>query len=191
MAQCVSELPSYRPPAPSRVWRGMLVLAALTLAASAARAQETRARISLPGWRAPFPIEDVVIDVSLDAPSGKAFTAIAGAFDDLKIPVDTRDSVAGLIGSMRILPSGSLGGLRLSRILDCGQGPTGAPNAESYRLTVVLLVLLDPIDASHTKVRIGLVASGQEPGGSNRIQCGSSGRMEEVLQQTAAKRLSK
>jgi hypothetical protein len=155
----------------------------LCCAASAAAAQQTRARVGLPGYRDLFPIEDVTIPFTLNAPVGPSFAAVRAAFEELKVPVTVDDSVVRLIGNMKLPASGTLSGYRLSRLFDCGLRAMGGPNADAFRLTIVFLALLDTEDATHTKLRVGLVAGGEPVGGARRdaVQCGSTGVLEARL----------
>jgi hypothetical protein len=167
------------------------LLFVLCVASSSLSAQKTRASIGLPGFVDRFPIEDVTIPFTLDAPVGKAYAAVKAAFADLKIPLTTDDSAAGLVGNQRALAQLEFGGFRMSRIFDCGESTTMGHRADSYRLTIVLLALLDPLDASHTKLQVGLVA-GATPGTgarSDAVQCGSSGTLEAKLVALATARL--
>jgi hypothetical protein len=79
----------------------------------------------------------------------------------------------------------------MSRIFDCGEKSTMGPNADSYRLTIVFLALLDSLDASHTKLRVGFVASAVPSSGSRTeaLQCGSTGVIEAKLVELASARL--
>jgi len=167
----------------------VLCLAPIALAVSLG-AQETRARIRLPGFKEPFPIEDVVVPFELNAAFSKAFAAVAAAFDDLELPVNISDKSQGLVGNTKIQALRDLAGNRLTRLLDCGSKSTGL-NAETYRISLVFLALLDSIDANHTKVRVGFTAGAEPPGGSARdaVNCSSSGVLEQQLIDLAKLRL--
>lgn len=156
------------------------VAAMLVSCATVATSQESRAHVSLPGWKMPFPIEEIVVDFPVAAPTARVYRAVASILDDLQIPIDTRDSVGGLVGSMRFQPPPSLAGRRLSQLLDCGSSATGA-RADSYKVTATFLALLDAPDAQHTKLRLGFVGSGQDRAGVNRVQCSSTGVLEGLV----------
>ncbi len=164
---------------------------ALCCAASVTAAQPTRARIGLPGYRDLFPIEDVTIPFTLNAPVESSYAALRAAFEDLKVPASVDDSVVRLIGNMRLSAVSTLAGYRLSRLFDCGMRAAGGPNADAFRLTIVFLVLLDPDDRTHTKLRVGLVAGGEPVGGARRdaVQCGSTGVLEARLVELATAHL--
>jgi hypothetical protein len=145
-------------------------------------AQETRARIRLPGFRDPFPIEEITVQFELKAPMGKAFDAVTAAFEDLKLPTVVSDRPKGLLGNTKIQAMVNMAGHRLSRVFDCGSKST-TQNADSYRLSIVFLALLDSVNATHTTLRVGLVASGEPQGGSigQAVTCASSGLLEQEL----------
>ena len=73
----------------------------------------------------------------------------------------------------------------------CGLTTMGQNNADTFRLTMVFLALLDPVDASHTKVRVGFVAGGEPVAGARRdaVTCGSTGVIEAKLVELASMRL--
>ena len=163
---------------------------AVVVAAAGLPAQTTRMRITLPGFREPFSIEDVSSPFELAAPAGKSYPAVKAALAELKVQLSVDDSAGGLLGNTKLVGMGSFLGYRLSRLLDCGDGATG-PVADSYRLAIVFLVLLDPIDGARTKMRVGFIAGGQDISGTSKIAvtCGSRGTIEEKLFQLTAKRL--
>ena len=167
------------------------LLLVLCFASAPLAAQKTRASIGLPGFIDRFPIEDVTIPFTLDAPVGKAYAAVKAAFAELKIPLTTDDSVGGLVGTQRALAQLEFGGFRMSRVFDCGESTTMGHRADTYRLTIVFLALLDPLDATHTKLQLGLVAGGTPTTGarSDAVQCGSSGTLEAKLVALASARL--
>lgn len=146
-------------------------------------AQSSRAVVSLPGFPAPFRIEDVVVPYDFDAPAAKVYAAVKASFDELKIPIAVDDTTARLVGNAKLQASGSFADARLSRLLDCGAGAV-QQNADTYRLSMALLVLWDADGPMRTKVRIGFTAGGQDLTGISKtaVSCGSTGRLEERLQ---------
>lgn len=159
-------------------------------AVSTLAAQPTRARVGLPGFQDQFPIEDVALSFTLDAPVDRSYAAVKAAFADLKVPVDVDDSVGGVVGKQRSTAQINFVGYRMSRLFNCGMSTMGQ-NADSFRLTIVFLALLDPVDASHTKLRVGFVAGAEPVSGprGNAVQCGSTGVIEAKLVELASNRL--
>lgn len=162
----------------------------LVLALPALSAQESRARIGLPGFRDIFPIEDVAQPYELPGPYRKSYAAVKAAFAELKLDLTVDDSLAGLIGNKKVSARVNFLGYRLSRLLDCGMTTVGE-NADSFRLSIVLLALLDPVDETRTKLRIGFIAGGEPVSGPRRdaVTCGSSGVIEARLVQMASRYL--
>jgi hypothetical protein len=167
------------------------LLLALSCISASLPAQATRASIGLPGFGSQFPIEDVTILFTLNAPRGKSYAAVKAAFADLKIPLTVDDSTGGLVGNQRDIAQLNFAGYRMSRIFDCGEASNTGPRADSYRLTIVLLALVDSVDASHTKLQVGFVAGATPPTGSraDAVQCGSKGTLEAKLVEVASARL--
>lgn len=154
-------------------------------------AQESRALIWLPGWIEKFPIEDVTVPFTLDAPLAKSYDAVKAAFADLKVPTVVDDPHNWIVGNQAINAQLSFAGYRGSRILDCGERSATGQNADSFRLTIVFLALLDPVDSTHTKLRVGFAAGAIPPSGtrSDGVTCGSKGVLEARLDALAAAHL--
>ena len=167
------------------------LLLVLCCAAAPLAAQQSRALIWLPGWIQKFPIEDVTTPFTLDAPMSRSYAAVKAAFADLKVPVNVDDPVNHVVGSQQISAQVSFAGYRMSRLLDCGERTSTGPNADSFRVTIVFLALLDPVDSTHTKVRAGFAAGGIPATGtrSDGVQCGSKGVIEAKLEALASAHL--
>jgi hypothetical protein len=167
------------------------ILFVLCCAATTLSAQQSRAMIGLAGWKNRFPVEDVAIPFTLDASKEKSFAALKTAYEDLNLTPDVNDAALGIVGVQLVKVSTTFAGLRMSRAFDCGAGSMGAQNADSYRLSVVFLTLVDAQDARHTKLRIGVVASGVAAGGSpsSAVQCSSTGALEAKLVELATAHL--
>ena len=163
------------------------LLFAVCCLASSVAAQPSRAMIALGGWRSKFPIEDVTVPFTLDAPLAKSYAAVKAAFAGLKVSLSVDDSTGGLVGKQYASAQTMFAGYRMSRIFDCGVSSTMGPNADSFRLTIVFLALLDRLDATHTKLRVGFVASAVPSSGSRsaEVQCGSTGVIEAKLVELA------
>lgn len=166
-----------------RLHHRTLLSALLCIAALPLGAQRSRAVISLPGYLAPFRIEDVTMPYSFDASASRVYAAVKASFDDLKIPLMVDDTTARLVGNGKLEARGSFADIRLSRLFDCGASATGQ-NADTYRLSFVLLVLYDPDGPTRTKVQIGFIAGGHDIAGTSKVAvtCGSTGRLEEKIQ---------
>lgn len=153
-----------------------LVLALLVVPA-AGEAQRRRVAVTLFG--AQVVLDTIGSPVTVDAPPGETFAAAALVLENLGIKADVRDSAGGMIGNIRLVRSRRLDRTPLSVFLDCGSTMTGL-RADYYRVTMPVLVMLDPIGADRTTLRIAIVASAQDPTGSSNqpVLCGSTGALE-------------
>src|ERR1035437_7775744 len=85
-------------------------------AATTLVAQPSRAMIGLVGWRDKFPIEDVTLPFTLDAPLAKSYAAVKAAFAELKVRIDMDDPAGGLVGVQLTKAQNTFAGYRMSRI---------------------------------------------------------------------------
>jgi hypothetical protein len=167
------------------------LLIVLCCSVTALSAQQSRSLVSLSAWTVKFPIEDVAIPFTLAASSEKSYAALKTAYEDLNLTIDTDNPPGGIVGVQLAKAQTMFAGFRMSRLFDCGEGTNGVPNADSFRLSIVFLTLVDAQDASHTKLRIGVVASAVPSSGSRTgaVQCGSKGVLEQKLVDLASAHL--
>lgn len=159
------------------LFAGLLALGA-TLPSSAA-AQRTRLRVALPAFGAQVVMDTLGELRDVGAPPGKVFRAATMVLQNLKIPIDVSDSAGGLVGAAKLTRSRNLSGSALSRYLECGSNLTG-PRADSHRIQMPLLILIDAGPNGTTKLRIALVGSAQDNSGVSNtpVMCGSTGALE-------------
>jgi hypothetical protein len=172
--------------------RKLLLLIALAGNAAVLPAQYARARVWLPGYQTQLALDTLTPPTALDAPYGKVYTAAIAAFNELKIPLDTRDSIRGLVGNLSLKKTGSLAGEQMSRWMNCGVGMTG-PNADNWRIYIAVAALLDRVaETNKTAIRVALAASAQDMQGNAKdpVTCGSSGGIEARILESVQKRIS-
>jgi hypothetical protein len=170
--------------------RRLLVAVALCCAQAGAGAQATRARIVLPGYRDPFPIEDATADFTVDASLRKTWDAVVAVFDDYGVPLTMADTVRWTVGNGLFNRRTTFAGALMSHWLDCGGASMGTPNADHYRLSLVLLALLDADGPSKTRLRIGFIGGGvDEAATSIAVSCGSRGTFEIKMFEAVKKKL--
>ena len=168
----------------------LVMVATLCCVAVGAGAQDTRARISLPGYQEAFPIEVATTEFSVDAPMRKTYDAIIAVFDDYGVPLTMADTIRWIVGNGLFSRRTTFAGGLMSHWVDCGEGSMGTPNADRYRLSLVLLALLDPDGPSKTRLRIGFIGSGVDDGSTNRaVSCGSRGALEIKMVDAIKKKL--
>lgn len=155
----------------------------LALAVAAPVAAQTpivaRLRVQLPAYRSPVIMDTLVMPAEHDAPYAAAWAAAERVFYELKISTDKRDSAQGVLAATRYTKSSNMAGQAMSRFMNCGMGMTG-PNADHYRISMAVAVLLTPISPTRTRIGVGLAASGMNMQGASTdpVMCGSSGRLE-------------
>lgn len=156
------------------------ILATLVVIPTTAEAQ--RRRVALPLFGAQVVMDTLGERVAMNARPGEVFAAAALVLENFGIQADVRDSVGGLIGNIGLTRSRRLNRTPLSVFLNCGSSMTGL-RADYYRVTMPLLVMLDPLDSARTNMRIALVASAQDPTGTSNqpVLCGSTGALESRL----------
>lgn len=104
------------------------------------------------------------------------------AYEILDIPVAWTDEPNHQLGNREFRPR-RIGGERLSRFLDCGQGVTARANADTYRVTMSVITTLRPeSDSADTHVETLVQASARSRDTASRpIPCGSKGQLERMI----------
>jgi hypothetical protein len=158
--------------------------AVVLLGAPAARAQ---VRISLGAWHEPILLDTLRQNHTLRAAPEKVYEATLKAFADLQIPTGQTDGKAGIIGSERFERSHTLGNLLLSKLYDCGEGPTG-PFADSFRLEIAVVAWVEPADGG-SKLGLATLASARDISGVAHVTraCVSSGGLETKILERVTK----
>jgi hypothetical protein len=167
------------------------IVVALLLCASRAESQDFRVRVTLPGWsRHPLALDTVASPMVIDAPKSKVFAAYTAAMDELKIPIQERDLLAGTVGNAAVQARYNFAGFPMSRLVGCGLGAFG-PNANSYRIHIALMAIMDSIGPTQTRVRMAMAAGAYDPGGAAKepASCESTGVLEEKITEGAKRHL--
>jgi hypothetical protein len=159
--------------------RGLCFAGFVMLAMNAAVAQPARGRVNLPGFRETIVLDTLAVAFELEAPPGRAFVATVAALEAIKIPLEVKDSVGGLVGNLRLTIMRRLAGEPMSRLLNCGSTMTG-PSADSYRIHSALLAIIDPLPENRTRLRVAFAAGARDISGNSTepVSCGSSGVFE-------------
>jgi hypothetical protein len=175
-----------------RIARLLLTCGALVALATPASAQRTsRMRIALPAFGAQVVMDTIGEVQEVAADPQKVFVAASLVLKNFRIPIDVSDSVSGLVGAAKLTRSRNLNGRALSRYLECGSSMTG-PRADSHRVQMPLLLMLDPAPGGFTRLRIALVASAQDNAGvsTQPVACGSTGVLEGELRKAIRDQLA-
>lgn len=117
----------------------------------------------------------------LDAAPGTVWPAVLRVYEELGLPVSSVNTSQWQVGSRKTF-SRRLGGERLSRYVDCGAGSVGAPNADSYLVTLSVDTRLEEAStaaAPGTVLHSSISGTGKDPGSSkDQIRCTSTARLE-------------
>lgn len=163
----------------------------LLVAGEEAHAQRGRLRVALPAFGAQVVMDTLGEVREIAAPPGKVYTAAALVLRNLKIPIDVQDSLGGMVGAAKLIRSRNLAGSALSRFLECGSNMTG-PRADTHRVQMPLLLLMDATPTGTTRLRIALVGSAQDNSGTSNtpVMCGSTGALENQLRRAIDQQLT-
>jgi hypothetical protein len=125
-----------------------------------------------------FTTEQVVHADTIQVGPAAAWTAIAQAFSDLGLPRGEAREGTTTYGVPRTTVRRSLAGVPLSRFLRCGS-TMGAPNADSYDVTLSLITRLQPLSSAATIVQSQLSAHARQTGVSaNPLPCTTTRELE-------------
>jgi len=113
------------------------------------------------------------------------------AYKELSIPVALLVPQEHRIGIEALRIRRKLGDLPLQRVLDCG-GTPGAPNAETYEVTMVVLTQLSLASAGETVLATLVQGTARSPNfGGAEVACTSNGLLERRMEEVVRARLSR
>lgn len=116
---------------------------------------------------------------SVRAPSASAWAAVPQAY--ARFGLGTTAHAAARVVTSRMNVRGTTGGVRLSRMLDCGAS-MGVPRAETFTINLSVATRVDSVAPAMTVLRTRVQASGHDPAvSSNRVQCATTGYLERQL----------
>jgi cardiolipin synthase (CMP-forming) len=118
------------------------------------------------------------------APIARVFRALPDVYELLEIPVETLDPDRLLVGNGDHRVFGSMGGVRMNRLFDCGRaGGLGEDLANSETLRISLVTQVRSAGPASAQVRTEAVARVRGGGvtGVHRSDCASTGLLEAVI----------
>jgi hypothetical protein len=118
----------------------------------------------------------------VSAAPDRVWEAMPAVYQGLGIAVGTSIPDAKTIGNVRLELNRVLAGQPLSTFVNCGEGPTGSPLADSYRVTMSLLTILAPAETGATRVetRVNASAVNRAVSGAT-VNCATTGRLESLI----------
>jgi hypothetical protein len=90
----------------------------------------------------------------------KAFASLPTVYDALGVPVNTVQTDAGIFGAREARMPRRLGKTSLSQYIDCGIHASGAPNADTYSVTMTVLSRVTAAASGGSTVATQVMASG-------------------------------
>jgi uncharacterized lipoprotein len=123
------------------------------------------------------------------APIAKVWRLLPNVYDSLGLTIATLDSAHHLIGNGDAKMRRQLGGVPLSRFLDCGQTQIGY-NADSYDVVLSVRTQLQSEESGATTVRTLVTAVAKPVAFSQAYSnCTSTGKLESRLADVLRERL--
>ena len=128
---------------------------------------------------------------AIPAAPSRVFDALKGVYEGLGVPPGTHDPSTGRIGNADFWKSRQFAGEPISAFLNCGESLTGTV-ANNYRIYMSLLSVVRPDGKGASEVETAFRAQAQNMEGtsSDRIACGSTGKLEERIRKTLLLKLS-
>src|SRR5579884_523947 len=119
---------------------------------------------------------------TIAAPPASVWLAVKKVYADWDIPVNVENPPAHQIGNENFWKMRQLAGQPMTTFVDCGTGMTG-PKAMSYRIYISLLSNVVSDGQGGTTIQTTFVPMAQDVAGgsSDRIPCGTTGRLEQLL----------
>lgn len=113
----------------------------------------------------------------IPAPIDRVWSVLPAVFDSLGIPVDRVDHQRRIIGTEGHRVRRRLGGVSLTRYLDCGSAQ-GAPSAESYEIHLVLLTELQGSASETTAATVMKATARPVNFAGEHSPCSTTGELE-------------
>lgn len=116
------------------------------------------------------------------APPASVWLAVKKVYADWDIPLAVENTSTRQIGNQNFVKIRQVAGRSMTQFVDCGSGMTG-PKAATYRIYMSLLTDVIPDAKGGTKLQTTFVPMGQDVAGgsTDRIPCGTTGRLEQLL----------
>lgn len=124
------------------------------------------------------PESGVSVD-SVRAPASVAWLALPQAY--AKFGLGTTSHAAGRVVTSQSNVRRMIGGVRLSRMLDCGAA-AGAPRADNYTINLFVATRVDSVGPASTVLRTRVQATGHDISvTSHPVQCSTTGYLERQI----------
>ena len=123
---------------------------------------------------------------TLEFPIDVVWRALPVAYDSIGIPVGKVDTLSHVVGNPGFKLRRRLGGVALTRYLDCGQAQ-GFRSAETYEINLAVLTQLQPSGTGTTTAATTVQASARPVNFAGEYAaCSSTGELEKRVGETLA-----
>lgn len=119
------------------------------------------------------------VAVTIAAPPATVWLAAKKVYAEFEVPLAVENTTTRQMGNSNFYKTRSFAGQSMPSLVDCGSGMTG-PKAASYRIYMSLLSMVESDGKGGTTLQTTFVPAGQDLSGnsSDRIPCGTTGRLE-------------
>ncbi len=124
------------------------------------------------------------------APLNTVWNALGLAYDAIGVELTLVDPPNHRAGSVSFIRNGHMNGQPVSHFANCGNGMTG-PIADTRRVYFSAITTATAVDATHTQLVTDVHAFAVDVSGSStdRVECGSTGALEQLLYRALEQRL--
>jgi hypothetical protein len=129
-----------------------------------------------------LPAEVSVNTTELPGTPQRIFPLVAAAYDELGIPIETLQTASFMLGNTSFRARRSIGGIDMTRIVDCGSTNTGQ-RAASNTITFNIITQVRAVDPSKVAIETSLTAIARSIDGasSNPVNCSTLGALEQRI----------
>lgn len=161
----------------------------LLLVSTPLAAQRPRTVIVVPGQMTQVIVDTMGTPYEIPFPADAAYRALLAVYAELKVPLEVSDSINLRAGSPSFHRQATFAGRQISTWLSCGDGVSG-PNADSYRVYMILTSTISPVSDERSALRTVYLAGAVSNSGaaSQGMPCESSGRLEVRIHQRVLKK---
>ncbi|HEX6559718.1 MAG TPA: hypothetical protein VF021_09660 [Longimicrobiales bacterium] len=134
----------------------------------------------------------VINEAMFDASPSDVWNALMATHDQLGLPVQRAEAAEGAIIYFAPSLSRTFMGKPLSAYFDCGNGPGGQSRADTYRLSLKVIEVVDGVGAGRTRLRTEAQANARSQGvSSDALHCNSKLQLEKLIAVMVAARLER
>ena len=120
---------------------------------------------------------------TIEFPVARVLTVIKSVYEELGLPSPTVDAASGKVTAPRFDKIRKLGNVNLSMYFNCGDSLNGNI-ANTYRIYIDVVSVVRPDGKGGSVLETAVNGSAADMGGSSsgRVPCGTTGRIEERIQ---------